>query len=107
MVEFGAGPRPDGRAGHEPPLLYDVEVDPTEAYPLDPATDPAAAAALAAIDALAAAHLEEMLPLPASQMEAQSWSVVPCANTGFNVTEAAALLLAGEVGPAIWDNCIL
>ena len=88
---------------HDPPLLFDVERDPAESTPLDPTLY---AAELAAMVGAAAANNASMLPLPPSQLEGQDWADVPCCDSGFDVREAAELLRAGEVGPAIWDNCV-
>ena len=78
-----------------------VEADPGEAYPLDPAEH---GDALGALEAAAAAHLAATLPLPPSQLGAQDWGAVPCCDSGFNVTEAAALNgVADRVDVAAFD----
>ena len=49
---------------HSPPLLFHLDTDPSELYPVDPDSDPAAAAALAFILEVRARHEAELVPGP-------------------------------------------
>ena len=63
---------------HDPPLLYNLDVDPGERYLRDPATDPAAAAALAVILAERDKHLAELVPGPSQVDTGTDPSLQPC-----------------------------
>ena len=65
---------------HDPPLLYNVDEDPSERFLRDPATDPAAAAALDRVQQALAAHLAELVPAP-TQVDTRPYpELQPCCN---------------------------
>ena len=63
---------------HDPPLLYNVDEDPSERFLRDPATDPAAAAALERVQQALAAHLAELVPAPTQVDTLPISSLQPC-----------------------------
>eukprot|EP00736_Rhodelphis_marinus_P010686 Rmarinus@m.22967 len=66
---------------HDPPLLFNVEMDPGEHYPLPPEEHDHV---LNAIREAADEHLATMEMYP-SQYEAQDWSGVPCCDADFDL----------------------
>lgn len=97
---FGSDPP----VAQDPPLLFDLSWDFGEAFPLNVTVAPYDAI-LAAIVAGADAHRASVTMYP-SQYEALDWSLVPCCNKPFNMTEALEFLEEGQIGLAIWDSCV-
>jgi arylsulfatase A-like enzyme len=94
----------------DPPLVFDVEQDPSEAKALDSAPStcsPEVAGLLDATAAALAAHLAALSPLPPAQYGDQDWGLVPCCpRADFDPQAAVAYARAGEWGLALWDRCV-
>jgi hypothetical protein len=90
----------------DPPLLFQVEWDPAEAFPLNSSVAPFDAL-VAHMTAAAAAHVASVVPVPA-QEDPQDFALVLCCDKPFNGTQALEFVAEGtyELGLALWDACV-
>ena len=83
---------------HDPPLLYNLDIDPGERYVLDPACDLQAAAALEVILAERSMHLAEVVPGP-SQVDTPTYPALqPCSPAA--LLQRAPVPMFRELGSA-------
>lgn len=84
---------------HDPPLLFNVEFDPSEQNPVNVTTQPDV---LQSITAAYQQHLKTVVP-GISQYEGQDWSLIPCCNGTFDEVVYEEALKDHEYGLALWD----
>jgi arylsulfatase A len=90
-----------------PPIVYDIESDPSEAYPLTTDIYPDLPKLLVDCEMALKKHLEDIGQLPAPQYGPQNWTLVPCCPRGeFDPSAAIAAARAGDWGLALWDGCV-
>lgn len=75
---------------HNPPLLFNLNFDPAESLPVNVTTQPAVVSRIMAAAAAHVANITRGVP----GYQDLDWSVVPCCDKAFNVTEVCGGLCA-------------
>jgi hypothetical protein len=93
----------DPPVAHDPPLLFNVEWDPSERVPLNTTTVPEYARALALCQDAYTQHMHEITRGVPQYNVGLDWSLVPCCKAPFNSTEWQQFIDSGEWTLALWE----
>lgn len=91
---------------HDPPLLFHLEHDPAEAYPLNTTAAPYASVVQyisAQAQSYAAGMVAQARPSRYTQLD---WSLVPCCHKPYNATRAQEFWDEGEYGLSVYEECV-
>ena len=97
---------PDPPIYHNPPLLYNLDLDSAESIELNTSI-PQYAEILEILEKEYQRHkteIENAMPYP--QYDPLNWDVVPCCDKPFNASEAKEFEDMGYPGLAAWDECV-
>ena len=91
---------------HDPPLLYNIEWDPSESIKLN-TSDGKYSQILEIINNAKIKNENDVYnDIGYPMYDPLSWAVVPCCEKEFNETEAQEFAQMGEYGLAAWDMCV-
>ena len=91
---------------HDPPLLFHLEHDPAEVYPLNTTAAPYSSVVQyisAQAQSYAAGMAAQARPSRYTQLD---WSLVPCCHKPYNATRAQQFWDEGEYGLSIFEECV-
>jgi len=83
-----------------PPLLFNVEHDPGERYPVNVTTQPQV---MAALTAAYRQHLKDVIPGTSQYDLGQDWSLIPCCKSTFDPKEWEYYIEHHEWSLALWE----
>jgi len=96
-----SGFKPDPPVKHNPPLLFHVEHDPGEKYPIDPSTQ---VEVLAIIQTAYEQHLAQVVPGPPEYNFGLDPSLAPCCHGAYNATVEMEYIADHDWSLALWEK---